>query len=254
MKISSQHITRHSWWKWRWLLWIPFCVSTKTWDANPSSFIDGTKLSSAKHFRELGPFKMITKDDRGGAKIALWNSKLWTSRNHIYKYRLGNNQKNDSNNKTIKIKAGVLQTANSPCFQCDHKGRNAVINNTSGKLLSSLGYHIAKIIKKNYKLDKSKKKRVLEKWKELNCFILFKRTMWGLWIEAKKSVSSKRTNHLNLQWTVTERSKFSKTPQKSSIKICAYHRYLGWRQKPLQVLVSLTADISQPTLLSVTRS
>lgn len=61
-------------------------------------------------------------------------------------------------------------------------------------------------------------------------------------MEANKSVSSKRNNHLCLLWTVLERSKLSKTWQKSSIKICAYHSYLGSRQKPLQVLVSLTAN------------
>jgi len=40
-------------------------------------------------------------------------------------------------------------------FQCDDRGKNSVIKNTSarGKLLSNLGYHITK----NYKLVKSKK-------------------------------------------------------------------------------------------------
>lgn len=91
---------------------------------------------------------MFTKNDRGGPKTAQCFSKLWTLRNHIYKYRLGYNHKNDLNSQKIKIQTSVLQTANSPCFQCDHKGRNAVINNTSarGKLLSSLEYHIAKKI------------------------------------------------------------------------------------------------------------
>lgn len=64
--------------------------------------------SSSKHFRELNPIKIIKKNYTGGAKIATWNSKLWTSRNHIYKYRLGNNQKKDLNSKMIRIKTQCI--------------------------------------------------------------------------------------------------------------------------------------------------
>lgn len=56
----------------------------------------------------LIPLKWSQKMTEEGPKIALWESKLRTY--HIYKYRLGNNQKNDLN-KTIKIKTTVLQTA-----------------------------------------------------------------------------------------------------------------------------------------------